>query len=522
MLSKVRTMSLYGLQTEVVVVETDLSNGLPGLSMVGLPDITVREARERVRGALTNGGFGYPAKRITVNFSPADVPKTGTHYDLPMAVGILSALGFVGNRHLRDSVFLGELSLDGHLGRIQGVLPLVMGAYEAGIRRVFLPMENVEEASLVEGVELCPAEKLADLVDQLNQKTPDIYLSGEEAKAKSGKEDRGGTIPDYKEVIGQEGAKRAMVIGAAGFHNLLLTGSPGSGKSLLARCLPTILPPMEQEEIFQVTKIHSVAGALTREEPVILRRPFRMPHHTISPIAMTGGGRRMKPGEVSLAHLGVLFLDEMPEFQREVLESLRQPLEEGVIRIHRMAGSVAYPCRFLLLGSSNPCRCGYHGSRDHSCTCSPAQIKNYQDRISGPLMDRMDLTVRVSAVPLEKVMGLSGGEAGNQETWNRGMGSSEMKELVLRSRTMQKARFSGTGLLFNCQLEGEQLERFCPMEKAAREFSLEASQKMGISMRGYKKILRVSRTIADLEAEEIISLSHVAEALQYRDQQERG
>jgi magnesium chelatase family protein len=519
MLSKIISGSLSGLETGLVTVETDFYNGLPALNMVGLASITVKEAGERIRAAIINSGHIFPNKRITINFSPASMRKDGSHFDLSIAVGILASSGELSQSITEKYAFIGELSLDGKINRVKGALPLVMGFRANGVNKIIIPMANLTEASIVNDVELFPAENFSQVIEHMKTETGIVRheATGQNALVKSTYEE------DYSDIYGQEHIKRVMVICAAGSHGVLLVGSPGVGKSMMARRLKTIMPDMTYDEMLEATKIYSVAGKLSDKSPLISERPFRAPYHTISPSAFTGGGKRPTPGEISLAHSGVLFLDEIFEFNRRTLDLLRQPIEDGYVTISRDGESVVFPCRSVLIAASNPCPCGYRGDPRNQCTCDEREIRNYVSRLSGPLLDRIDIQVAMGFAEYDEVEGEAEpetrSEAGIEPKVAQGYlcaTSFDMKSDVERAVEIQRKRYAKEGILWNSQLSSVQVKKYCALNKEAKDFMRIAYDKMSLSVRGYHRILKVARTIADIDGARDISITHLAEALRYR------
>lgn len=501
MLAKINSFGLNGISGYAVTVEIDISNGLPNTEVVGLPDAAVKESRERVRSAIANSGYRYSPKKIIINLSPADTKKTGAMYDLPIAIGILKATEQFTTQ-LTDVAILGELSLDGHVRPVKGILPIIISALDLGCKKIIIPRANVIEASYIEGIDVYGFDTLRDVVAFLS--SPEFYTPSPKLDINKIKEERTYS-EDFCQVKGQFAAKRAMEIAAAGSHNILMIGPPGGGKTMLARCLPTILPDLTVAEALETTKIHSVAGVLDEDMGIIVNRPFRAPHHTGSKIALIGGGISAKPGEISLAHNGVLFMDELLEYPRDTLEILRQPLEDNVITISRAQRTVRYPANFMLVASMNPCPCGNYGSKTHECTCTPAQIAKYRSKLSGPLMDRIDLHIEVDNVTYGD---LSSKEAGES--------SSEIKKRVDNARNIQLKRFEGTGVYSNSRMNNAMVSEFCKLTPECAQILKLAFERLGMSARAYNRILKVARTIADLEGEENILPSHITEAVGYR------
>jgi magnesium chelatase family protein len=499
MLFRIRSLGLHGVTGYEVTAECDLSGGLPNFDIVGLPDAAVKEARDRVRAAIKNSGFTFPVSRITVNLAPAHLRKAGTVYDLPILMGILAAGG--QTRFKADAcAFVGELSLSGNLLPVTGMLPMALAARRAGIEELYVPESSAAEATLAGGLAVYPVRNVPELVK---------HLKGEERIAPAPvwtADPKDFSEPDFSEVKGQEGVKRALEIAAAGGHNIAMIGPPGSGKSMLARRLPSILPDMTRDEALEATEIHSVMGLTSREQPLLPTRPFRNPHHTISAMGLAGGGNPLpRPGEISLAHNGVLFLDELPEFHKDVLESLRQPLEEGQVTVTRAAGNEVYPSRFMLVCAMNPCKCGWYGHPGNRCRCSPADVERYLGKLSGPFLDRIDLFVEVPALEYEELAARPRAET-----------SADIRARVNAARALQSARFGPEGPRCNAGMGQKELQEHCALDAQSQALMKSAFDRLGLTARSYDRILRVGRTIADLEGSRNIEAAHLAEAVQYR------
>lgn len=504
MFSQLRSASNVGINAFLVEIETHVENQMYSFTIVGLPDNAVRESRERVTAAIKNSGLGVPAKKFTVNLAPADIRKEGSAFDLPIALGILTATGQIPAEPLRDTLVLGELALDGALRPVHGVLPVALAARQNGIRRIILPRDNADESALVEELETIPATTLREVADYLSDLSriaphtvnrQELFASGNEFGV------------DVSDVKGQENVKRAFEVAAAGGHNVIMVGPPGAGKTMIAKRMPTLLPPMAFDEALETTKIHSVAGILPHGTALVTARPFRSPHHTISDAALVGGGMGIaRPGEISLAHHGVLFLDELPEFARNVLEVMRQPLEDNKITISRTKLSLTFPCNFMLVASMNPCPCGNFGNPNAECTCTPQQIQRYMSKISGPLLDRIDIHIEVAAVKYQELASKRSGES-----------SAEVRQRVVAARQKQTERFSGrTDAFKNADMTSRDIREHCALDTAGQELLKLAMSRLGLSARAYDKVLKVARTIADLAGDETIRPEHLSEAIQYR------